>query len=143
MLWKLHPITHKDTIAVKSDVLSIELQLNKRFVNFDEKCKRKNNSVVRCIVQVSKKNPMSPFGKNIRKCVQVDVMYKDWFSRRDIINDDVNVIRELLEICENLKSVNVLNDYDVDFIIESLCINLFLCINDMIIVFTIIYIMCE
>ncbi len=39
------------------------------------------------------------------------------------LNDDVNVIRELLEIRENLKSVNVLNDCDVDFIIESLCIN--------------------
>ncbi len=74
-------------------------------------------------MQVSKKNPMSPFSKNIRKYVQVDVMYKDWFSRRDIINDDVNVIRELLEVRENLKSVNVLNDCDVDFIVESLCIN--------------------
>ncbi len=50
-------------------------------------------------------------------------MYKDWFSRRDIINHDVNVIRELLEVRQNLKSVNVLNDSDVDFIIESLCIN--------------------
>ncbi len=34
-------------------------------------------------------------------------MHKDWFSHSDIINDDVNVIRELLEVCENLKSVNV------------------------------------
>ncbi len=50
-------------------------------------------------------------------------MYKDWFSCKYIINDDVNVIREILEVCENLKSVNVLNDCDVDFIIESLCMN--------------------
>ncbi len=74
-------------------------------------------------MQLSKKNPMSPFGKNIRKYVQEDVIYKDWFSYRDIINDDVNIIRELLEVRENLKSVNSLNDCDVDFIIESLCIN--------------------
>ncbi len=61
----------------------------------------------------------------MEELLTIDVMYKDWFSRRDIINDDVNVIRELLELRENLKSVNVLNDYDVDFIIESVCINYF------------------
>ncbi len=75
-------------------------------------------------MQVAKKNPMSPFGKNIRKYVQLDVIYKtNSFSRRDITNVDVNVIRELLEVHENLKSENVLNDCDVDFIIESLCVN--------------------
>ncbi len=118
----MYCMTHNDTNAAISDVLPLELQLNKRFVNFYEKCKRNSNSVVHYIIQVSKKNPISPFGKNIRKYVQADVMYKDWFTRRDIINDDVNVIRELLEVHENLKSVNVLNDCDVDFIIESLCI---------------------
>ncbi len=41
-------MTHKDTIAAISDVLPLELQLNKRFVNFDEKCKRNSNSVVLC-----------------------------------------------------------------------------------------------
>ncbi len=122
MLWRLHPMTHKDTIAAISDVLPLELQLNKRLVNFCEKCKRNSNSVVQFNMQVYKKNPMS-FGKNIRKYVQVDVMNKDWFSGRDIINNDVNVIRELLEVRENLKSVNVLNDCDVDFIVESLCVN--------------------
>ncbi len=55
---------------------------------------------------------------------KVDIMYKDWVSHRDIINDDVNVIRELLEVCENLKSVDVLNDCDADFIIV-ICINKF------------------
>ncbi len=108
----------KDTIADISDVLPLEQQINKRFVNFCEKCTRNSNSDLQCIMQVSIKNPKSPFGKNIRKYVQVDVMYRDWCSRRDIINDDVNVIRELLDVHENLKSINVLNDCD-----ESLCIN--------------------
>ncbi len=108
LLWRLHPMTHKDTITAISDVLPLALQLNKRIVNFYEKCKRNSNCVVQCIMQVYKKSPMSPFGKNIRKYAQVDVMYKDWFSRRDIIND-VNVIRELLEVRGNLKSVYVLN----------------------------------
>ncbi len=36
--------------------------------------------------------------------------------------DDVNIIRELIDVCENYKSINVLTMCDVDFMIESMCI---------------------
>ncbi len=76
------------------------------------------------MVAIINNSPISPYLHGDWEIkVSIGTLYKDWFSRRDIINDDVNVIRELLEVCENLKSVNVLNECDVDFIIESLCIN--------------------
>ncbi len=40
-----------------------------------------------------------------------------------MIVDDVNIIKELIDVHENYKSINVLTMCDVDFMIESLCIN--------------------
>ncbi len=40
-----------------------------------------------------------------------------------MIVDDIDIIRELIDVCENYKSINVLNICDVDFIIESMCLN--------------------
>ncbi len=42
-----------------------------------------------------------------------------------MIVDDVNIIRELIDVRENYKTINVLTmcDVDVDFMIESIHIN--------------------
>ncbi len=40
-----------------------------------------------------------------------------------MIVDDVNIIRELIDVHEIYKSINVLIMCDVDFMIESICIN--------------------
>ncbi len=56
----------------KTNAYVLMLEVCKAFdrVTFYEKCKRNSNSVVLCIMELSEKNPMSPFGKNIRKYVQ-------------------------------------------------------------------------
>ncbi len=40
-----------------------------------------------------------------------------------MIVDDVNIIRELIDVRENYKSINVLTMCDVEFMIESMFIN--------------------
>ncbi len=40
-----------------------------------------------------------------------------------MIVDDVNIIRELIDVCENYKSIDVLTMCDVDFMIAIMCIN--------------------
>ncbi len=44
-------------------------------------------------------------------------------SCTDMIVDDINIIRELIDVRENYKSINVRTMYDVDFMTESICIN--------------------
>ncbi len=40
-----------------------------------------------------------------------------------MIVDDVNIIRELIDVHENYNTIKVLTMCDVDFMIESMCMN--------------------
>ncbi len=62
-------------------------------------------------------------GANIKKAHNVDLLYNEWLLHRNMIVDDVNIIRELIDVHENYKSINVLIICDVEFMIESMCIN--------------------
>ncbi len=75
------------------------------------------------ICKVESSNPMSPVDINIKNVHKVDLLYNQWFLRRYIIVNDVNIIRELIDVRENYKSLNVLAMCDVEFMIESMCIN--------------------
>ncbi len=75
------------------------------------------------IIMVVSSNPMSPVGTNIKNAHKVDLLYNEWLLQWNMIVDDVNIIRELIDVRENYKSINVLTMCDVDFMIESMCIN--------------------
>ncbi len=72
------------------------------------------------IIKVASSNPISPVGKNIKNVNKVDLVYNQWLLHITIIVDDVNIIRELIDVREKYKSINVLTKYDVDFMIESM-----------------------
>ncbi len=66
---------------------------------------------------------MSPVGTNVKYVHKVNLLYHEWLLHRNMLVDDVNIIRELIDVHENYKSVNVLAMCDVDFIIENMWIN--------------------
>ncbi len=66
---------------------------------------------------------LSSVGTNIKNAHKGDLLCNEWLLHRKMIVDDVNIIRELIDVRENYKSINVLTMCDVDFMIESLCIN--------------------
>ncbi len=62
---------------------------------------------------VASSNSMSPVGTNIKNAHKVDLLYNEWLLHRNMIVDDVNIIRELIDGRENYKSINVLTMCDV------------------------------
>ncbi len=63
------------------------------------------------------------YSTNIKNAHKGDLLYNEWLLHRNMIVDDVNIIRKLIDVCENYKSINVLTMCDVDFMIESMCID--------------------
>ncbi len=47
-------------------------------------------------------------GTNIKNAHEGDLLYNEWLLHRKMIVDDVNIIRELIDVHENYKSINVL-----------------------------------
>ncbi len=72
---------------------------------------------------VASSNPISLVRTNIKNAHKVDILYNKWLLHRNRIVDYVNIIRELIDVCENYKTINVLAMCDVDFMIKSMCIN--------------------
>ena len=122
-LWKVHPMTHNDIIAVMSDTLPLKLQLLKRFCKFYEKCTVHDNPVIPLLVKVASNNPFSPIGKNIRMLCKFKEMYTEWLLNKDIVFDNVRVIKELIEVRESQKQVLYFDLNEIDFIIENLCVS--------------------
>ncbi len=52
---------------------------------------------------------MPPVGTNVKNVHKGDLLYNQWLLHGNIIVDDVNIIRELIDVRENYKSINVLN----------------------------------
>ncbi len=57
---------------------------------------------------VASGNHMSPVGSNIKNAHKGDLLYNEWLLHRNMIVNDVNIIRELIDVHENYKSINVL-----------------------------------
>ncbi len=73
--------------------------------------------LVQTILMVASSNPMSPVDTHIKNAHKVDLLYSELLLHRNMIVDDVNIIRELIDVCENYKSINVLTMCDVAFMI--------------------------
>ncbi len=54
------------------------------------------------------------------------IIYNDWNSKCDEMNDCVNVLKEMIDIRDGFKRQYILSSDDIDFIIEDICINWFL-----------------
>ncbi len=66
MLWRVRPLTNNDIIAIMSEMLPLEIQLNCRFTQFYNKCKSHEPQLVQTIIMVASSNTMSPVGTNIK-----------------------------------------------------------------------------
>ncbi len=76
------------------------------------------------LIMVASINNISPEVTHINNAHKGDLLCNEWILHRNMIVDDVNIIRELIDVRENYKSINyVLTACDVDFMIESICIN--------------------
>ena len=120
-IWGIPCNTHCDIVAALSNCVPLELNIKSRFLRFATKCNDHKNSVVREVFNVAKKNPMSPFCRNMKNTMAMNEMYAKWYERQNEIIDDVNVIRELIDVREGMKNINYMNHEDILFIIESLC----------------------
>jgi hypothetical protein len=123
MIWRIHPMSHNYIVAALSEAAPLEIQFLKRFVKFYDHCKLHMNPVVQTIIKVASLNPMSQVGKNIKYCKRYGDVNNKWINDRNMIIDHVNVIRELIDVRENRMNVEVLDMNDIDFIINSLCID--------------------
>ncbi len=103
-----------------SGTLPLEIQLNCHFAKFYNKCKSHEFQLVQTIIMVASSNPISPMRTNIKNA------HKSWSTLQWMAlaqkYDDVNIIRELIDVCENYKPINVLTMCDVDVMIESTCV---------------------
>ncbi len=116
-------MTHNDIIATMSEMLPLEIQLYIRFAKVYNKCKSHESQLVQMIIMVASSNPMSPVGTNIKNTHKGDLLYIEGLLLRNMIVDDVNIKGELIDVRENYKFINVLTMCDVDFMMESMCIN--------------------
>ncbi len=103
-------------------MLSLEIQLNYQFAKCYNKCKSHECQFVQTIIMVVSSNPMSPVGTNVKNVHKGDLLSNEWLLHRNKIVDDCNIIRELIGVCENYKSIIVLTMCYVDFMIEGMCI---------------------
>ncbi len=110
-------MTHNNIIATIFEMLLLEVQFNHSFAKFYNRCKSHEFQLVQKIITVASNNPMSTVGTNIKNVHEVDLLYNQWLLHMDMIINDVNIKRELTDVCENYKSINVLIMCDLNFII--------------------------
>ncbi len=97
MLWMVHHMTHNDIIATMSEMLPLEIHLNYRFAKFYNKCKSHESQLAQIITMVASSNAISPVSTNIKNAHKGDLLY------RNMIVDDVNIIKELIDFHEKLQ----------------------------------------
>lgn len=125
----LHPRTHNALIPILSGSLPIECMLEKRFLNFYNKCKNHSNNLIRYIAQRASFTFYSVMGGNVR--------YLNYKYLSDIDNIETDFIDGNFylslksEICETGAMINELlymrdfNDFlsfeEYSMLLQSLC----------------------
>ena len=71
-------------------------------------------------------------GRHVRDilnaCYDKNIIYNEWHLKCDEMKDCVSVLKEMIDIRDGHKQFYILCSDDVDFIIEDICINWFLCL---------------
>ncbi len=67
MLWGLHPMTHCDVLAGRSNLKPLDAQLKYRFICFLKKCLNHDNATVKNVALIAINNSMSCAGNNYRQ----------------------------------------------------------------------------
>ena len=107
-LWRLHPQTHGDILAVISECVPLEINLYRRFSKFTENIVNSTNIIIKSISKVFLTNPLSVFTSNlqfIKKyfCSSQDcskITFEKWCS--SVLCDEfkikVSLVKELIAV---------------------------------------------
>ena len=131
-LWGLAPLTHGDVIALLSDSLPLLVILKERFSKFVHKAMNHNSPVINSVAKLSIANPWSNCSANYRQILNecgtmYDVSVHDigrvWQAGlSNVTTSNVNVLSEMLDIRNGLKTFNILDDDDVNCIITDITV---------------------
>ena len=65
VIWRLPNMTHRNILACISDSLPLELQIEKRFINFFTNVVNHDTDIVKTAARLSMHNPWSVCGRNV------------------------------------------------------------------------------
>ncbi len=132
-VWKIHPMSHCDIVALISNCMPVQLQLQCRFLKFFKKALIHKCKVIRSIYNIAKCSPWSTSGENYREIVfkykmfngiDCNILYKNWYETVNVEKcSNVNVLREMIDIRDGFKQCDLLSTNDVQEIIEEITLN--------------------
>ena len=116
--------THCHIIELLAGKLPLKTQMIKRFVKFYENCSMSDNAVIKSIVALSRKNPLSTSGNMIRCYVQEGNILPDLIPKyNDNVMSTINVLDELIQIRDGQVSCDAIDFVDCEEMILDICIN--------------------
>ena len=131
-IWRVHPMTHCDVIALLSHCKPMEFGIQQRFCKFVANIFQNGTPVLRAIVSTALNNPLSVFCSNYNticghgnvNCLEVrDNLYKDWLaSMSGGLICNANALRELLGMRDGTH-VSVLSFDETRDFIDDICLN--------------------
>ena len=132
MLWGVPRETHRETIAMLSGCLPIQLSLYKRLCKFVKTALTGPNVITATVMKIAMTNPLSPFCSNMNTLTylfdldlisisrQVPDFKPSWLLATDSLSHNVSALRELLVTKFNDDVDRGFDEEDVDDLVYML-----------------------
>ncbi len=132
-MWRVSLMTHCNIITLLSESKPLELGLMQRFCKFGKTIFQKGLPLIQSIGNIAIYGPRSSFGMNY---CEIRCKYDDDFNnahvmidqnRNDSLNyqmiQNVNVLKDMIDVRDCVKECAILNMDDVMYIIDDICLN--------------------
>jgi len=120
-IWRLHPMTHCDIVALISNSLPLEISLQSRFCNFRNTIFKHGSSLLKSVANEALCNPSSVFCNNF---IELKDSRKTWHDSLPVhVKSNVSVLRDMIDVRDGIVECAIFNDTDVLDIINDICIN--------------------
>ena len=124
VLFGVNNRTHCHIIELLAGKLPLKIQMIKRFVKFYVNCSVSDNAIVRSIVALSGKNPLSVSGNMMRCYVQEGKLMPDLIPKyNDNVTSTINVLQELIRIRDGQISCDAIDHVECEEIIFDICVD--------------------
>ena len=121
-IWGVHYMTHCNIVALLSDCPPLENALKYRFQKFHECIMRTGSDFMKLVIMNALRNPFSVFCDNRN---EVNCFLEGEMNTKQ--NDDtvsvVNVLKELIEIRNQVSVCDMFSLHEVEQMIEDICIS--------------------
>ena len=102
----------------------LQLILLDRFKRFHDSCVNSSNVIVKFLALNSSSNRWSVFNRNYvyfkeQYCALVD----KWDATKCAINDQLSVLRDMIDICDGVKFCDACPRFNAEYCILHICIN--------------------